>query len=117
MNDEAMADILAGRMRAGVAGRRLPDGFTARLGAAVRRARRRWRVRLALTALLTLATVLATIGIVGSGRRPAAQPEAMLIATQPTPTSDSGVSNLAFLGFFRECLRRTRTNKRKEDEK
>lgn len=96
--------------------RHLPPDFADRLVGSVRRRRRVRRLR--------TAAVLASAGILGIGLagglcrktddRPPA--EARLIATNSAPTNDTKVTGLLMLGFFRECMRRNKTGKRKDEE-
>ena len=64
-----------------------------------------------------LATVVACLAAVGfmDGRCPQEVRESALIASE-THHSETNLSKLAFLGFFRECFKRNKNSKRKEDE-
>ncbi len=64
-----------------------------------------------------LAAVVACLAAVGfmDSRRPQKVCESALIASE-THHSETNLSKLAFLGFFRECFKRNKNSKRKEDE-
>ena len=64
-----------------------------------------------------LAVVIACLAAVGfmDERCPQKVQEPTLIASE-THHSETNLSKLAFLGFFRECFKRNKNNKRKEDE-
>ena len=94
--------------------RRLSDGFCGRLQASVRRMRRRWLMKVSAAVLAVVIACLAAVGFM-DGRRPQDMRESALIATE-THHSDTNFSKLAFLGFFRECFKRNKVTKRKEDE-
>lgn len=114
MTEDELERILSEKMKACVAERHLPGDFTARLVASARRSRTAFRLR-----LIAAAVLLAMVGVVVVGfmEPPACKPpvEASLIAARGTETGEE-VSGLVFLGFIRECIRRARTNRRKEED-
>ena len=79
-----------------------------------RRMRRRWLVKVSAVVLAVVVACLAAVGFV-DGQRSQDVREPALIATE-THHSDTNLSKLAFLGFFRECFKRNKATKRKEDE-
>lgn len=90
----------------------LSAGFADRLVASAHR--RRMRVRLSLCALL-----LAVVGIVAVGyfAPPRTRPcgESVLVA-KDGPKRGEEATGIFFLGFIRECFRRARVSKKKEEE-
>lgn len=96
--------------------RHLPPDFADRLVGSVRRRKRIRRLR--------AAAVIASAGILGFGlaggfcRRENARPpaETRIAASNPMPTNDTEVTGLLMLGFFRECLRRNKTGRKREED-
>ena len=78
---------------------------------------RKSKPRLMKVSAAVLAVVVACLAAVGfmDGRRPQDVRESALIAAE-THHSETNLSKLAFLGFFRECFKRNKATKRKEDE-
>ena len=96
--------------------RHLPDGFAERLVQIVRRRRRARRLR--AVAFVAAAAVLgAGLSCSCLGRREAKSPsETRLVAAPASSTNETQVSGLVLLSLFRDCLKRTKTNKKKEEE-
>jgi hypothetical protein len=113
MSEDEIDRLLAEKLKSCVSQRNLPDGFTARLTRSVVRSRRMFYRRVVILAIL-LATLLT--GIVGfwptSVKRPPC--EATLIAARE-PEDGEEVSGWMLLGAFRECFKRNKSNKRKEE--
>lgn len=96
--------------------RHLPPDFADRLVRSLRRRKRARRIR--AVAILMAALVLCT-GIVSEVRgREERKPQTAdrIYASQSVPTNDTKVSSLLMLGFFKECIKRTRSGKKKEEE-
>ena len=115
MCENEIENVISRKLMECVGGKRLSDGFCGRLRASVRRMRRRWLMKVSAAVLATLVACLAAVGFM-DGRRPQAVRESALIASE-THHSETNLSKLAFLGFFRECFKRNKNSKRKEDEK
>lgn len=113
MNDEVDV-VLARRVKECVADKHLPGDFADRLVRSVRR--RRYALYTKIAAVVVL-LVFGGVGFWGylNNRMPQSAPEARLIAAKG-PAQDTQVSGWMLLGFFRECFRRNKANKRKEDE-
>ena len=94
--------------------RRLSDGFCGRLQASVRRMRRRWLMKVSAAVFVIVIVCLAAVGFV-DGVKPQTTQKSALIASE-THHSETNLSKLAFLGFFRECFKRNKATKRKEEE-
>ena len=114
MGEYELECALSCKLLESIGNRRLPDGFCGRLQASVRRMRRRWLMKVSAAVLAAVVACLAAVGFM-DGAKPQAAQEPALIASE-THHSETNLSKLAFLGFFRECFKRNKNNKRKEDE-
>ena len=114
MDENDMESVISSKLMECVGGKRLSDGFYRRLQASVRRMRRRWLMKVSAAVLAVVIACLAAVGFM-DGQRPQEVQEPALVATN-TCHSETNLSKLAFLGFFRECFKRNKNNKRKEDE-
>ena len=114
MSEYVLERVLSRKLAESVDGRVLSAGFCGRLQASVRRMRRRWLMKVSAAVLAAVVACLAAVGFM-DGAKPQAAQEPALIASE-THHSETNLSKLAFLGFFRECFKRNKNNKRKEDE-
>ena len=114
MTENDIKHIVSIKLSESLGERRLSNGFCGRLQASVRRMRRRWLMKVSAAVLAIVVACLAMVGFM-DGHCPQEVRESALIATE-THHSDTNLSKLAFLGFFRECFKRNKTAKRKEDE-
>ena len=114
MTEEKVDRVLTAWARAYVAGKSLPKGFSERLRLSVRRSRRAFRVRLTILIALIATTVTLVIGMTGRTPPPTDR-KAALIATNSN-TKEECVTGWALLSMFRECFRRGKSGKKKEDE-
>ena len=114
MDENDIKHILSLKLSESMGERRLSDGFCGRLQASVRRMRRQWLLKVSAAVLAVVVACLAAVGFV-DGRHPLDVREPALIAAE-THHSDTNLSKLAFLGFFRECFKRNKVTKRKEEE-
>ena len=114
MNENCLNDVLSRKLAESVGDRCLSKEFCGRLQASVRRMRRRWLMKVSAAVLAVVVACLAVVGFV-DGRHPQDVREPALIAAE-THHSDTNLSKLAFLGFFRECFKRNKVTKRKEEE-
>ena len=114
MNENCLNDVLSRKLAESVGGRCLSKEFCGRLQASVRRMRRRWLMKVSAAVLAVVVACLAAVGFV-DGRHPQDVRESALIAAE-THHSDTNLSKLVFLGFFRECFKRNKVTKRKEEE-
>ena len=114
MDENDMEGVISHKFVECVGGRRLSDNFCRRLQASVRRMRRRWLMKVSAAVLAVVIACLAAVGFM-DGRCPQEVCESALIASE-THHSETNLSKLAFLGFFRECFKRNKNSKRKEDE-
>lgn len=116
MTDEnLLKDELFSKLEEALSDKQLPTQFGARLKSTVRQMRRRWLIKVVLVSVIFCSFSLATIDFIKAHR--GLSPEKTQLVAPKTPTeSNPQLSKLAFLGFFRECFKRVKTNKRKEDE-
>ena len=114
MTETDLKDAIFNKLRETSSNYRLSPGFCGRLQSSVRRMRRRWLMKVSAAVLAVVVTCLAAVGFM-DGRRPQEVREPALVATE-TQHSETNLSKLAFLGFFRECFKRNKNSKRKEDE-
>lgn len=114
MTDHEFDEMMTSEMREIVADRRLPDGFSDRLAQSVKGSRIAWRIK----AVICIAVVIGIgVSIMGysRGTQPVGTTEAALIAAD-APDGTAEVSSWFLLGYLRECFKRSRTNKKKEEE-
>ena len=114
MDENDIKHIVSLKLSESLGERRLSNGFCGRLQASVRRVRRQWLMKVSAAVLAVVIACLAAVGFM-DGQRPQEVREPALIASE-TRHSETNLSKLAFLGFFRECFKRNKTTKRKEDE-
>ena len=114
MTETDLKDAILSKLREGSHNYRLSPGFCGRLRASVRRMRRRWLMKVSAAVLAAVVACLAAVGFM-DGQKPQTVRESALIASE-THHSETNLSKLAFLGFFRECFKRNKNSKRKEDE-
>lgn len=114
MTDNEFDAMISAEMRRMVSDRRLPDGFSDRLVRSIKRSRTVWRCK----AVACIAVIIA-IGavIIGFSRRdrPVGASESALIAAD-APAGTTEVSGWFLLGCLRECFKRNKTNRKKEEE-
>ena len=70
--------------------------------------------RMVAAILAVIAAVSVSVGFRDAKNSPEVR-ESSLIATE-TNRTETNLSKLAFLGFFRECFKRNKATKRKEEE-
>ena len=114
MSENDIENVISRKLMECAGGKRLSNGFCGRLQASVRRMRRRWLMKVSAAVLATVVACLAAVGFM-DGRCLQEVRESALIASE-THHSETNLSKLAFLGFFRECFKRNKATKRKEDE-
>ena len=114
MTEENVDRILAAWAKDYAAEKSLPEGFSERLRLSIRRSRRTFRVRLTMLIALIAATVTLVIGMTGRTPPPTDR-QAALIATNGAAKEEC-VTGWALLSMFRECFRRGKSGKKKEDE-
>lgn len=113
MTETEFDEMMTSEIRKLVVGRRLPDDFSGRLAQSAKTARIAWRVKTIICITAVTALGISIIGI-SRGTETSATSEPMLMAAD-APSSTTEVSSWFLLGYLRECLRRNRTNKKKEE--
>ena len=114
MTEENVDRILAVWAKNYAAEKSLPEGFSERLRLSVRRSRRAFMVRLTMLIVLIATAVTLIIGMTGRTTPPTDR-QAALIATNGA-TKEECITGWALLSMFRECFRRGKSGKKKEEE-
>lgn len=113
MTEMEFDETLSLKLREAIAGRRLPENFPERLARSSRRAKTVWRIKVAAIIVFTLSIGIAVTGISRKECSTAPQ-EAALIAAD-APSGNTQVSSWFLLGYLRECFKRNRNNRKKEN--
>ena len=106
--------VLSAQVKACVADCRLAPEFSARLVAGVRRRKRLRRIKLFILILVVAALGIAWLGLTRAETRRLSA-EDRLIAAEGSPHS-SQASGWMIFGAIRECFKRTKNIKKKEEE-
>jgi hypothetical protein len=115
MNEKELELLLSSKMKSCVAGRRLSGGFADRVVSEVRRTKRVRRFRVVTLSVLVIVSSSALMGLLAESPGKVKGPKEMsLVAARENGTKEK-VMSWIFLGFFKECIKRNRTNKRKEE--
>lgn len=114
MTEMEFDEMMSMKMRESVAGRRLPDDFQDRLVRFVKRAKTAWRIRVVAVIVVVVASGAVIMGL-SLKDRPMGSGEAMLVAAD-APVDTTEVSGWFLLGYLRECIKRARGNKKKEEK-
>ena len=113
MNEQELELLLSSKMKSCVAGRRLSGGFADRVVSEVRRTKRVRRFRVVTLSVLVIVLSSALMGLLAESPNKCPK-EMALVAARENGTKEK-VTSWIFLGFFKECIKRNRTNKRKEE--
>jgi hypothetical protein len=114
MTENELDALLSAKLKSCVSGRGLPEGFAGKLKASVRRSKRTLKLCIVLAAALT-----AVLGITLSSlaRSPSPDiPEKCVIIAERNKKTTEKVSGWMLLGFLRDCFKRNRNGKRKEED-
>ena len=114
MDENDIKHIVSLKLSESIGKRALSSDFCGRLQASVRRMRHRLVMKVIAAILAVIAAVSVSVGLRETEDSQEVR-EPSLIATE-THHTETNLSKLAFLGFFRECFKRNKTTKRKEDE-
>lgn len=114
MTEAEFDQMLSAGMRDVVSGRCLPEDFPDRLAKSVRDAKVAWRVKVAAAIALVVASGVAITGLTRGGRDGNTQEPMLIAAETPSPTTE--VSGWFLLGYLRECFKRNRNGRRKEEK-
>ena len=114
MDENDIKHIVSLKLSESIGKRALSSDFCGRLQASVRRMRHRLVMKVIAAILAVIAAVSVSVGLRETEDSQEVR-EPSLIATE-THHTETNLSKLAFLGLFRECFKRNKTTKRKEDE-
>ena len=114
MTEEEFDAAFGERLRTYAAGQHAPADLQDRLVRSIRGRARRTRIGILGLVLLVLATGLVVLGLADTAAKPA-NAEATLVAGDG-PRKGSSVTGWMFLGCIRECFRRSRNGRRREEE-
>ena len=114
MTETEFDEMISSEMRKIVAGRNLPDGFSRRLAQSAKSSRIAWRIRTFICITAVTALGISIIGV-SRGTKQAETSEPMIMAADSTSGSPEA-SGWFLLGYLRECFKRNRSNRRKEEE-
>ena len=107
--------MLSERLRTYESNTHLPDGFKARFVRSIRRSRMSRRLRCLCLAGITVIAIVALTSLGGNKTKCADTRRTEIAASQHTNETVE-ISGWLLLGYLRECVRRNRTARRKEDE-
>ena len=113
MNEKELELLLSSKMKSCVAGRRLSDGFAERMVSEVRRSKRMRRFRVVTLSVLVIVLSSALMGLLAES--PNKWPKETALVAAHESAAKEKVSPWMLIGFFKECIKRNRTNKRKEE--
>ena len=114
MTEDEFDAAFGERLRAYAADRRAPANLESKLVRSIRGRVRRTRLGALGLVLIVLATGLVVLGLANTSAKPT-NAEASLIAGD-SPRKDSTLTGWMFLGCIRECFRRTRNGRRREED-
>lgn len=112
MTEKELDDIFCQRLKSCISGCKLPEEFTGKLKASVRRSRRSMRLCIVLT---TTFAVILSVALTGLMHSPSQDDDTKcaLVAKCDNKTPEK-VSCWMLLGFFRDCFKRNRNGRRKK---
>jgi hypothetical protein len=113
MNEKELELLLSSKMKSCVAGRRLSDGFAERMVSEVRRSKRMRRFRVVTVSVLVIVLSSALMGLLAES--PNKWPKETALVAAHESAAKEKVSPWMLIGFLKECFKRNRTNKRKEE--
>ena len=113
MNEKELELLLSSKVKSCVAGRRLSDGFAERMVSEVRRSKRMRRFRVVTVSVLVIVLSSALMGLLAES--PNKWPKETALVAAHESAAKEKVSPWMLIGFFKECFKRNRTNKRKEE--
>lgn len=114
MTEENVDRMLTAWARDYADGKILPEGFSDRLCLSIRRSRRAFRVRLTILIALIATTITVAIGVTGHTTTQSDRKATIMSANGDA--KEECVTGWALLSMIRECFRRGKSGKKKEDE-
>ena len=115
MNEKELELLLSSKMKSCVAGRRLSGGFADRVVSEVRRTKRVRRFRVVTLSVLVIVSSSALMGLLAESPGKVKEPKEMSLVAARENGAGEKVSGWMLIGFFKECFKRARTGKRKEE--
>lgn len=113
MNESELERLLSSKMKSCVEGKALSGGFADRVVSEVRRQKRAFRFRAMTLSVVVIVLSSALMGILSES--PKKWPKKTALVAAHESTAKEKVSSWMLIGFFKECFKRSRTNKRKEE--
>ena len=113
MNEKELELLLSSKMKSCVAGRHLSDGFVERMVLEVRRSKRVRRFRTVMVSVLVI--ILSSVLMGRLAESPNKRPNKTALVAADENAAKERVSPWLLIGFFKECFKRSRSNKRKEE--
>ena len=113
MTEMEFDEMMSMRMREVVAERSLPADFQDRLVRSVKGSKVIWRMKLAVVIAVAVALGVAITGVTRDDRFGRSH-EPMLVAAD-VPADKTEVSSWFLLGYVRECFKRNKNNRKKEE--
>lgn len=114
MTEMEFDEMMSMRMREVFADRCLPADFQDRLVRSVKGSKVIWRMKLAVVIAIAVALGVAITGVTRDDRFGKSH-EPMLVAAD-VPADKTEVSSWFLLGYLRECFKRNKNNRKKEEE-
>lgn len=114
MTEMEFDEMMSMRMREVVAERSLPADFQDRLVRSVKGSKVIWRMKLAVVIAVAVALGVVITGVTRDDRFGKSH-EPMLVAAD-VPADKTEVSSWFLLGYLRECFKRNKNNRKKEEE-
>lgn len=115
MNESELERLLSSKMKSCVAGKRLSDGFAERMVSEVRRQKRAFRFRAVTASVAVIVLSSALMGLLAESPGKGKGPKEMSLVAARENGAGEKVSGWMLIGFFKECFKRARTGKRKEE--
>ena len=116
MDDNELKNAISSKLGDVLSGRSLSADFCSRLRISARRLRYLRMLKIAIVLAVIAAFSLATLDFISVREGLSPEKAQLVAAKQPQEEPNPQLSKLAFLGFFRECFKRGKTTKRKEED-
>ena len=113
MNESELETLLSSKMKSCVAGKCLSGGFADRVVSEVRRQKRAFRFRAMTISVVVIVLSSSLIGLWGESQSKSLK-ETAVVAARENSTKEK-VLPWMLVGFFKECFKRNRTNKQREE--
>jgi anti-sigma-K factor RskA len=114
MTELEFDEMMSVRMHEVVAERCLPADFQDRLVRSVKGSKVLWRMKLAVVIAVAVALGIAITKVTRNDRYGKSHEPMLVAADAPADTAE--VSSWFLLGYLRECFKRNKNNRKKEEE-